>query len=366
MPLELGVWRIDQGLEQLQLLGLDLESRLEDILHKDISIAAPNWMVIGRQVQTDYGKLIDLLAIDPDGNLIVIELKRDKTYRDIVAQTLDYGSWVRNLRNEDIAGIFEEFNQKYCQDSEEISIDDAFCQRFSVKELPDELNESHELVIVATSLDESTERVVAYLADEYGVRINAIFFRVFRDGEREYLARVWLRDPDPAESQGPESGPKEPWNGEYYVTFGDEPERSWDDAVRYGFVSAGGGLKYAKSLEMLSPGDRIWVNVPATGYVGVGRVVDPVVKVDEFIVEDASGQRKPITEMPVKAPGMFHKVDDESLAEHLVRVDWQKTVPLNKAVKETGFFGNQNIVARPKVPKWRHTVDRLKKRFSVD
>jgi hypothetical protein len=31
----------------------------------------------------------------------------------------------------------------------------------------------------------------------------------------------------------------------------------------------------------------------------------------------------------------------------------------------TGFFGNQNTVARPKSSKWRHTVERLKQRFGV-
>ena len=51
--------------------------------------------------------------------------------------------------------------------------------------LPDELNASHELVIVAARLDSSTERIVRYLAAEYGARINALFFRVFKDGERE-------------------------------------------------------------------------------------------------------------------------------------------------------------------------------------
>ena len=40
---------------------------------------------------------IDLLAIDADGNLHVLELKRDKTPRDVVAQVLDYGSWVTTL-----------------------------------------------------------------------------------------------------------------------------------------------------------------------------------------------------------------------------------------------------------------------------
>ena len=92
MPLELGIWRIDSILQRINQGGFDLESRLEDILHSDISIVSPNWMVIGRQVRTAYDKLVDLLCIDRDGNLVVVELKRNMTEREIVAQVLDYGS----------------------------------------------------------------------------------------------------------------------------------------------------------------------------------------------------------------------------------------------------------------------------------
>ena len=101
MPLELGIWRIDQSVKQMEFAALDLESRLQEILAKDISIADPNLMVIGREVKTSFDKRVDLLAINRDGNLVVIELKRDKTPRDIVAQTLEYGAWVRELDDDD-------------------------------------------------------------------------------------------------------------------------------------------------------------------------------------------------------------------------------------------------------------------------
>ena len=67
MPLELSVWRIDSGLQRVDVARLDLESRLEDILARDISVASPAWMVIGRQVPTPWGKFIDLLCIDGEG-----------------------------------------------------------------------------------------------------------------------------------------------------------------------------------------------------------------------------------------------------------------------------------------------------------
>jgi hypothetical protein len=48
--------------------------------------------------------------------VVVIELKRNRTPRGVVAQLLDYGSWVRDLEDDDIASIFDAFLKKYYQE----------------------------------------------------------------------------------------------------------------------------------------------------------------------------------------------------------------------------------------------------------
>lgn len=47
MPLELGIWRIDGHLARVAIGSLNNEERLEQSLDEDISIASPNWMVVG-------------------------------------------------------------------------------------------------------------------------------------------------------------------------------------------------------------------------------------------------------------------------------------------------------------------------------
>ncbi len=59
-------------------------------------------LIIGRQVRTAHRGIIDLLAVDFFGTVHIIELKRDETPREVVAQALDYASWVVGLESEDL------------------------------------------------------------------------------------------------------------------------------------------------------------------------------------------------------------------------------------------------------------------------
>lgn len=362
MPLELAVCRIDGELRVLGASGLDLEERLEKLLDQDVTLANPGWMIIGRQVDTGFGGRVDLLAIDAVGDLAVLELKRDQTPREVIAQVLEYGSWVVKLTAAELAPIYRKYVERFHPERGPESLDDAFCRRFGTKELPEDLNQDHELVVVAAQFDAASERVVEYLASVHEVAINAIFFRVFKDGDREYLARVWLRDPTEttAEPDSPASGE---WSGEYYVSFGGG--RNWEEARRYGFIS-GDGAFYSRTLNMLSADDRIWVNVPGNGYVGVGEVTGKAEHIDDVMISNNDGPRvspNRIEGLQIAQKPNAH--DRQELGEYVVPVRWIKTVPLAHAVKKRGFFGNQNTVARPRAERWRHTVERLRARFGI-
>lgn len=49
-------------------------------------LLSDEWMPIGRKENTGLGGRIDLLVIAPDASLVLIELKRDRTSPDVVAQ----------------------------------------------------------------------------------------------------------------------------------------------------------------------------------------------------------------------------------------------------------------------------------------
>jgi hypothetical protein len=236
MTIRHAIWRIGSPPGALPAAALLSEKQLEDMIVAAPAILDDQWMLIGRQVTTAFGGIIDLIAIAPDGSIILIELKRDRTPREVVAQAIDYAAYVDKLEPEDIADIYAKFAPGH-----DLAAD--FKIRFGEALDEETLNESHQIVIVAASLDESTERIVAYLSQRE-IPINVLFFQVFANGEERLLSRAWLIDAAQTQANATVTtkGAKEPWNGEFYVNFGHGKTRSWPQAVAQGFVSAGGGV----------------------------------------------------------------------------------------------------------------------------
>src|SRR6266481_10031682 len=109
MPIRHAIWKVTATPEPLVESSLAKEQMLEDMIVAAPRLLSEEWMLIGRQEDTGSGGRIDLLAIAPDGSLILIELKRSRTPRDVVAQSLDYAGWVEKLRSEEIAAIYARF-----------------------------------------------------------------------------------------------------------------------------------------------------------------------------------------------------------------------------------------------------------------
>jgi hypothetical protein len=143
------------------------------------------------------------------------------------------------------------------------------------------------------------------------------------------------------------------WNGrDFYYCAGEGDRRRWPDMVRHGFVSAGGGRWYSRTLSALEPGHRVWAHVPKVGYVGVGEVTAPVAAVDET----------DLLRLDLEAPAMDRGLGDPDKREYLVRVRWLRTLAREDAFWIPGLFANQNSVARLR---HRWTLERLAEAFEI-
>ena len=101
---------------------IDLEILLEN--NPEYFFEDEKILIIGRQVTTNHNTFIDLLGIDRQGNTVTIELKREKTPRETIAQILEYASYIENLDYEQLNEIYQNYS------GDEISLDEYHQQYF--------------------------------------------------------------------------------------------------------------------------------------------------------------------------------------------------------------------------------------------
>jgi hypothetical protein len=261
-----------------------------------------------------------------------------------VAQVLDYATWVKDLGYAELDQI--------CQSQRQRSLPALYQQSFD-QAMPETVNDSHSMVVIASELDESSERIIAYLAEDCGVAINAVFFRFFKDSITEHLGRAWLKNPEDV-LQRTEERKRVPWSGYWFVNVGEGPHRNWEDNVEYGYLGAGQDEKYSRPLLKLQAGDEVFAYMAGLGYVGYGRVDRPAVPIAEFRTSDGAA----LLSKPLKAQRASENSGDPKLSEWAVGVKWDKTVTKEQAKTFKGVFANQNIVCKLRHPETLEFVRR--------
>ena len=357
--MEIAIWRItEDGPRWLPSSPLDLEQRLEDMLAEYPGMTGIDLLVVGRQVRTAYGGYIDLLALDADGRVHVLEIKRDRTPRDVVAQTLDYGSWVQALGLEDLEQFFIDNHDG------ETGLGEAFAEHFA-SPLPDVINADQQFTIIASELDPTSDRIVEFLAESYHVPINAVFFRHFSDQGRDYLAWTWRLDPEPIQARTAGPSKTKRWNGrDFYAVLGraDETHR-WEVASKYGFLNAGGGSRYWKPLRHLTSETRVFAYVGGAGYVGVGCVTGEMIPAREARVE-VNGVLQPLLDQPEFSGewGENAASEDPEITEKVVPVKWLATRSIEEAVREKGLFAARTTACKLSD---EHTIKTVESAFGL-
>ncbi len=159
-----------------------LETWLENNPEKIIE--SGSLLIIGRQVTTSLGSFIDLLAIDRQGDLVVIELKRDRTPRETLAQALEYSSFVEKLGYEQLDEIFRNF-------SGDEALNLAQYHRVYFNMVSDEavvFNNDQRIVIVGQKITPEIRQTATFLRNK-GVRVTCLEFTFFKaDGGLRLLS----------------------------------------------------------------------------------------------------------------------------------------------------------------------------------
>jgi hypothetical protein len=181
-------------------------------------------MWIGRQVTAIYDdrhKYPDLMGIDSEGNVIIVELKKGKTPREVVAQILEYAAWAENLTYDQLNNI----TMKYFDCKQEylgLELSEIHREIFypdSENDVEVLFNQRLRLYIIAEEISTTVKDVVNYLNNN-GIDVNCFKYDVFSAENGEYYISTEVEEARRTKSANKRSiaGNSERWSG-------DEPVR---------------------------------------------------------------------------------------------------------------------------------------------
>jgi hypothetical protein len=134
--------------------------------------------------------------------------------------------------------------------------------------------------------------------------------------------------------------------------------------MEYGFISGGGKEWYSRTLRLLDTGDRIWVNIPGQGFVGVGRVTGQAEQAKDFLVTTPEGRVKLLDiGKGVHYDWQREHASEPDNCEWYVPVRWLQTLPKEKAIRVKGLIGLRNTACKPRQAAWGPIVEQLKELF---
>lgn len=139
----------------------------------------------------DTRERLDLLAIDKDGNLVIIENKLDDSGRDVVWQALKYASYCANLKKQQVVEIFQRYLNQKAQndgsapaDAESVLLE--FLQADDLQSVQLNTLKSQRLILVAAHYRKEVTNTVLWLS-QFGVNCQCFKVTPYQAGTELFL-----------------------------------------------------------------------------------------------------------------------------------------------------------------------------------
>ena len=209
----------------------DLENYLVVHLSTLLSTLGQDLLVIGRQVETAFGRRIDLLAIDATGAIHIIEVKLGGTPAYTVGQLTDYLHWIQQLTREELIRVAAG-RRRF------VNLEVAFQEHFG-HPLPDVINKTQVLTIIAASIDLRTQRGILAIRHP-GLSTTMFRYVVHSDALRLIPCRQDGQDVEAAQAEPKPRVPRRASTDSvpcrlsgYRVHIGDSVRRFWQSHAQH-------------------------------------------------------------------------------------------------------------------------------------
>lgn len=157
---------------------------IEEWIRKSPQTLGENLLIIGHEYDKfENNERLDLLALDTDGNLVIIETKQDYTGSGVDFQVLKYCSYCSTLKPIDIIEIYEEYIKKFSLQGDAIDNILEFLDIDSRDILNNVLNKTQRIIIIGNEFDKRILSVSAWL-HQNGIDIKCISIKPYIDSSK--------------------------------------------------------------------------------------------------------------------------------------------------------------------------------------
>lgn len=176
-------------------LGFTERKHLQEWLAHEPSALGEELLIIQKEFDgfDDTRERLDLLAMDKDGNLVIIENKLDDSGRDVVWQSLKYASYCASLTKAQIVEIYQQYLDRYEPVTGEIDLLNAsasasariceFLDAPDLDELKLNLGNSQRIMLVAANFRKEVTSTALWLLGQ-GISIACFKITPYSLGEQ--------------------------------------------------------------------------------------------------------------------------------------------------------------------------------------
>jgi len=198
-------------------LGFRERDHLQEWIANDPTVLGEDMLIIQKEFSgfSDTNERLDLLALDKQGNLVIIENKLDDSGKDVTWQALKYASYCSSLTKDNVRAIYQDYLSRRSENETAEERLSEFFDRTEYDEL--ELNKglSQRIVLIAANFRREVTSTVLWLLN-YRLRVQCFKVTPYTMGEQlllnfeqiipmrdaeEYVVRMAEKTKDDLETQ---------------------------------------------------------------------------------------------------------------------------------------------------------------------
>lgn len=179
--------------------NLKERQHIEEWLRKNPEIMGEELLIIGHEYDDfENNERMDLLAIDKEGNLVVIEVKRDNSGISVDFQALKYVSYMSRRTLKEIIEIYSKYIDDNSLQLDPIQEIMEFLNVDDESLLNDMINNTQRIIIIGKEFDKRVLSVCAWLY-ENGINVKCISIKPYKYNEEIFIDTNQIIPPEKIE-----------------------------------------------------------------------------------------------------------------------------------------------------------------------